>query len=327
MDIFVGCCGNAGLSLRDYSENFEVIEIQSTFYKLPSVKTAENWRQQVKKDFIFTMKAFQGITHPISSPTWRKAGSQKPVEKIENYGHLKPNKQNFECWANAVEICEALNAKVCVIQLPKSFICNEENARNIVEFFRNVERPLTIAIEVRHRSWDENPEMLKRSLGEIEATHIVDSLIKKPFLKSSIGYYRLHGLSKRLDYRYQYNDDEFLKLLEEVRKVSCRESFVMFNNLSMREDAIRFKGLIKDGFIPPLEGKSLEDRLRFILKGIRFPIKARELSDKRGYLLIRVNKKAFTLAEIIKMIGSKEFDSFDELLNSTKAGMFEKQKG
>ena len=326
LEIIVGCCGNAGLSLRDYSENFEVMEIQSTFYRLPSVKTAENWRQQVKEDFIFTMKAFQGITHPISSPTWRKAGSQKPVEKVENYGHLKPNEQNFECWANTAKICKALDAKVCVIQLPQSFTCDEENSKNIIEFFKNVERPFTIAIEVRHRSWDENPEILKRSLGEMEATHIVDPLIKKPFLKSKIGYYRLHGLSKRFDYRYQYNDDELFKLLEEVRKMACQESFVMFNNIAMREDATRFKRLVKDGFMLPLEGKSLEDRLRIILKSIKFPIKARELSDKRGYLLVRVNKKAFTLAEVIKMIGLKEFDSFDELLNLTKAGLLEKQK-
>jgi len=324
LKIIAGCCGNAGLSLKDYSENFEAIEIQSTFYRLPSIKTAENWRQQVKRDFIFTMKAFQGITHPISSPTWRKSGSQKPIEKVENYGHLKPNEQNFECWANTVKICKALNAKVCVIQLPPSFICNEENSKNIVEFFKNVERHFTIAIEVRHRSWDDDQEILKKSLKDIEAIHIVDPLIKKPFLKSKIGYYRLHGLSKRLDYRYQYNDDELIKLLEEVKNIGCQESFVMFNNLSMREDAIRFKGLVKYGSIPTLEGKSLEDRLRIIIKGIRFPIKARELSDKRGYLLIRFNKKTFTLAEVIKIIDLKEFNSFYELLNVIKAGLFEK---
>jgi uncharacterized protein YecE (DUF72 family) len=183
LKIIVGCCGNAGLSLREYSESFEVMEIQSTFYRLPSIKTAENWHQQVKKDFTFTMKAFQGITHPISSPTWRKAGSQKPVEKIENYGHLKPNEQNFGCWANTVKICKALDIKVCVIQLPKSFTCNEENSKNIIEFFKNVEKPFTIAIEVRNRSWNENPEILKRSLKEIEAIHVVDLLIKKALSK------------------------------------------------------------------------------------------------------------------------------------------------
>ncbi|MEM3437475.1 MAG: DUF72 domain-containing protein [Nitrososphaerales archaeon] len=324
MEIITGCCGNAGLSLKCYSENFKAIEIQSTFYKLPSVKTVENWRQQVKRDFIFNVKAFQGITHPISSPTWRKAGSQKPIEKVENYGHLKPNDQNFKCWTNTVKICKALNARVCIIQLPPSFVCNEENAKNIVEFFKNVERPFTIAIEVRHRSWYDHKEMLKQSLKKIEAIHIVDPLTRSPFLKGEIGYYRLHGLSKKLDYRYQYRDEDLLKLLREIKRIGCQESFVMFNNLSMREDAIRFKGLVKDGFLPVLEGKSLEDRLKIILKGIRFPIKARELSNKRGYLLIRIDNRTFNLAEVIKMINLEEFNSFEELLNAIKVDLFEK---
>jgi uncharacterized protein YecE (DUF72 family) len=267
------------------------------------------------------MKAFQGITHPIISPTWRKAGGQKPIEKIGNYGHLKPNKQNFECWANIVKTCKAFDAKVCVIQLPPSFTCNVENSKNIVEFFKNVERPFAIAIEVRHRSWDDNPDLLKESLKKIEAIHIVDPLIKKPFLKSNISYYRLHGLSKRLDYKYQYNDDELLRLLEEVSGIGCQQSYVMFNNIPMREDAIRFKRLVKDGFMPPLEGKSLEDRLRIILKGIKFPVQARELSDKRGYLLIRVDGKTFNLAEAIKTMGFKESNSFYELLNLIKGSI------
>ncbi len=159
MSIFVGCCDYAGLSLKEYSENFEVIETQSTFYKLPSATRAENWRQQVKMNFMFTVRAFQGITHPMSSPAWRKAGSQKPVEKIENYGHLKPREQNFECWANTIKICKALDSKVCVVQLPLSFICNEENSRNITEFFKNVERSFTVTIEFRHRSWDDDQEL------------------------------------------------------------------------------------------------------------------------------------------------------------------------
>lgn len=112
--------------------------------------------------------------------------------------------------------------------------------------------------------------------------------------------------------------------MEEVKKTSCQESFIMFNNLSMHEDAARFKRLAKDGLMPPLEGKSPEDRLGIILKGIRFPIKARELCEKRGYLLARVNKNAFTLAEVIKMIGSNEFISFDELFSLTKACLLEK---
>ncbi|MCP8304491.1 MAG: DUF72 domain-containing protein [archaeon] len=321
MEIFVGCCGTAGLSLKDYSDNFEVIEIQSTFYRLPFIKTVENWCKRVKKDFKFTVKAFQGITHPVNSPTWRRSGSQRPVEKVENYGHLKPTEENFECWKNTVEVCKILDARVCVVQLPPSFTCTEDNAKNMTEFFKNVEKPLKsvkIAIEVRHKSWYDNPSILRHSLEEIGAIQVLDPLSKELITKSSTCYYRLHGLGERFDYRYQHRDDELSKLLREVRKTGWSESFVMFNNLSMHEDAIRFKGLVEEGSLPPLEGGSLEERLRVVLKGIRFPINAEEISKRRGFLLIRIDERVSTLGEIVKMSGLKDFNSFVDLLKAIK---------
>jgi uncharacterized protein YecE (DUF72 family) len=302
------------LSLEEYSDRFEVIEVQSTFYRLPSINTANKWRQRAKRGFKFTVKAFQGVTHPISSPTWRKAGNQKPKERAESYGLLKPNEQNFKCWDNTVKICKALDAKVCVVQLPPSFKCNRENVGNMVDFFKGVDKPLSIAIEVRHKSWYDDPNVLKQSLESINAIHIIDPLIRKPVLKSEEGYYRLHGLGKRLDYRYQYSDNELLRLLKEIRGIGCSESFAMFNNMAMCEDAIRFRRLVKDGSPPPLEGRSLEKRLKVILKGILFPVKARELSEKRGHLLVRANSKTFTLTDAIKRSNVKVFNSFKDLL-------------
>ena len=83
----VGCCGLAGMSLSRYAEEFEVVELQSTFYRLPKPKTAKRWRESVRSDFEFTMKVFQGVTHPVSSPTWRRAGSQKPEAGPGGGGH------------------------------------------------------------------------------------------------------------------------------------------------------------------------------------------------------------------------------------------------
>ena len=48
--IKVGCCGWAK-SQKEYFENFPVIELQQTFYKLPDLKTAQKWREKAPKDF------------------------------------------------------------------------------------------------------------------------------------------------------------------------------------------------------------------------------------------------------------------------------------
>ncbi|NIN51751.1 MAG: DUF72 domain-containing protein, partial [Nitrososphaeria archaeon] len=69
----VGCCGFPG-SRKGYFNDFNLVEIQQTFYKMPRLETAQRWRQEAPNEFEFTLKAWQLITHPPTSPTYRKAG-------------------------------------------------------------------------------------------------------------------------------------------------------------------------------------------------------------------------------------------------------------
>ena len=49
--------------LSFYSQRFSTVESNSTFYKLPDVKTVESWIGQVPSTFQFAVKAPQTITH------------------------------------------------------------------------------------------------------------------------------------------------------------------------------------------------------------------------------------------------------------------------
>jgi len=235
--IKVGCCGLAGLSLSEYSKRFEVVELQSTFYKLPQPKTASRWRDSVADEFEFTMKAFQGITHPISSPTWRRAGNQKPRERQEAYGHLQLTQENFECWQKTLQIFSILRATFCVINLPPSFSRTEDNRERLLNFFK--ESNINIGIEFRHLSWYEEAQNTAEDLKKIGAVHIVDPLITKPLIEAKIQYFRLHGLGPK-PYIYKYSDDDLRRLREVVKEQSAETVYVMFNNITMREDAQRF---------------------------------------------------------------------------------------
>lgn len=97
MWVRIGYCGLSGLNLSRYAELFQTIEINSTFYKLPKRETAQQWYEKTEGKLIFCMKAFQGITHPLTSPTWKRAGTQRPKSMFENYGHLKPTRENVNC--------------------------------------------------------------------------------------------------------------------------------------------------------------------------------------------------------------------------------------
>jgi uncharacterized protein YecE (DUF72 family) len=71
LPIIVGCCGWPEARGR-YFQHFSVVELQDTFYDPPSLATIEKRRQEAPPDFIFTLKAWQLITHPPQSSTYRR---------------------------------------------------------------------------------------------------------------------------------------------------------------------------------------------------------------------------------------------------------------
>jgi uncharacterized protein YecE (DUF72 family) len=244
--IWVGCCGLAGLSWKDYESRFEAIEIQSTFYRLPRLSTAKSWREQAPK-LRFTVKAWQGVTHPTTSPTWRRAGTQRPAAHEEGYGHLQPTRNVFKAWQSTLEVCRELNAEACLIQLPPSFDMRKEHIENMVGFFEQIERTPVIAIEFRHDSWYRDQDELSRLLKRLRLTHVVDPLTQRAAHMEGVAYYRLHGRrlpGGRLDYRYRYTDDEIVRIKREVERSGGDRAYVFFNNLSMRDDAMKLLSLL-----------------------------------------------------------------------------------
>ncbi len=49
--------------LAYYSSQFDTVEVDSTFYRIPSQSAVENWRRQVPEGFLFALKFPQVITH------------------------------------------------------------------------------------------------------------------------------------------------------------------------------------------------------------------------------------------------------------------------
>ncbi|MDR7414623.1 MAG: DUF72 domain-containing protein, partial [Armatimonadota bacterium] len=83
--IWVGCCGFAR-KLEEYARHLPVVEVQQTFYRLPQMRTAQGWRRRVPEGFVFTLKAWQLITHPPTSPTYRRLGRPVPASQADRYG-------------------------------------------------------------------------------------------------------------------------------------------------------------------------------------------------------------------------------------------------
>ncbi len=227
----IGCCGFP-VKREEYYKNFSVVEVQQTFYKPPKPSTAKKWRKEAPKDFEFTVKAFQIITHPPNSPTYRRLGY-----KPKNAGFFKPCKEVFEAWEITREIARILKAKVILFQTPKSFKDTEENIRNMKDFFSSVERNFIFAFEPR--GWKD--ESVKAVCEELDLVHAVDPFVSKP-VYGKIYYFRLHGHTRM--YKHKYSEEELRWLASYVKSLD-REVYVMFNNVYMFKDARTFRSILK----------------------------------------------------------------------------------
>ncbi len=234
--IKVGCCGFP-VARKRYCREFEVVEIQKTFYQPPSLSTITRWKEEAPLGFEFTIKAWQLITHPPSSPTYRKLKESVTEEVKDLYGFFRPTPQVFSAWKRIKEIARMLGGKIIVFQSPPSFKPTPVNEKNIREFFRKIERQDFILVWEPRGKW--TTDKISSICSELDLIHCVDPFKDKPALSGKIRYFRLHGKG---GYKYQYKDEELIHL-----KKLCNFSgttYVMFNNTYMFEDAARFKKLI-----------------------------------------------------------------------------------
>ncbi len=245
MLVHVGCCGFA-ISRRKYYQEYDVVELQDTFYNPPDEAKLRKLRAEAPDDFIFTMKAWQAITHPPSSATWRRCKVKIPKERWNKYGFLRPTKENFDAWELIAKGAKAVNARVIVIQTPPSFGYSEENYKNVIDFFSSI-TPTDFIIGWEPRgAWKEHPDKVREIIEMFrELVHITDPLRALPVTLKEISYFRLHGIGgKEVNYRYKYTDEDLTKLRSVLNRLESKEAYVMFNNVYMASDAKRFKEIL-----------------------------------------------------------------------------------
>jgi len=232
----VGCCGFPG-GREKYFRQFKLVEVQQTFYKMPRLETALRWREEAPADFEFTLKAWQLITHPPTSPTYRKAGLKVLPGAEERYGFFRPSQEVLKAWEETQKFARALEAKVIVFQCPASFRETPENIANMRRFFASVRDSGFIFAWEPRGEW--NKSVVKDLCSELGLIHCVD-----PFEGESLHgeprYFRLHGGP---GYRHRYSEEELVRLKD---RLGDGESYVLFNNLNMYQDALAFIRLLGD---------------------------------------------------------------------------------
>ncbi|MDR3617371.1 MAG: DUF72 domain-containing protein [Candidatus Obscuribacterales bacterium] len=229
----IGCCG-PGMSLAKYRAIFRVLEVQQTFYQPPRVQTLQKWRAGSDPDFEFAIKAWQLITHPATSPTYRRITRPLTDKEKGDAGSFRMTAIVKDALTVTYESAAALSAKSILFQCPKSFLPSAQNQARMRRFFSSIDRPQGVDFYFEPRgAW--SPVLIRKLCVELNLFHAVDPLVNETTTPEKI-YFRLHGVD---GYRYQYTDEDLQKISQIV--ASKESGYVLFNNTAMIDDALRFK--------------------------------------------------------------------------------------
>ncbi len=237
----IGCCGWSEAKSK-YFADFPIVELQSTFYELPSLALANKWCSLAPDSFQFCVKAWQLITHTPASPTYRKLKVKLSAAEHDLVGRFQPTEQVKLAWERTAAIARALDARVVLFQCPASFRPEPENLRNLRDFFSRIKRgPLELAWEPRG---DWPSDLVAGLCQDFALLRCLDPFATDPTEEPAL-YWRLHGKG---GYSYRYSEDD----LEELRRVwqQCASKakgprYIFFNNIWMKEDARRFQQRIR----------------------------------------------------------------------------------
>ena len=215
-------------ALHFLGQYINIVEINSTFYRLPIMRISLSWVKKVEgfPDFLFAVKLHQVFTHN------RKDFSQKEVDEF---------KLGIEPLVSTGRLAAIL------LQFPWSFTNTISNMKYLIKLFE-LFSGFPLALEIRHGSWED------ARFCEVLAEHKVCFVnIDQPLINNSIApsaivthpefsYVRLHGRNyndwfrdgagRDARYNYLYAKGELEDWVERIKNLGKKSGkvFVITNN-------------------------------------------------------------------------------------------------
>jgi uncharacterized protein YecE (DUF72 family) len=205
-----------------YSEHFPVVEVNTTFYRIPHPRVMEQMEKKTPPGFRFLVKGPQSLTHERRLDAESIAAFQDCLEPLRAAGKLDG----------------------VLLQFPWSFK-PDSNSWRLLAGARQGLSEHKLFVEFRHASWDQ-PETFTRLRDHALGYCVVDEPrlegLMPPVveLTSPAGYVRFHGRNSatwwgrgRGDrYDYLYSDAELREWVGKIHDLAARAErvYVFFNN-------------------------------------------------------------------------------------------------
>jgi uncharacterized protein YecE (DUF72 family) len=201
--------------LRAYSKLFDYVEVNTTFYHMPSLKTVKSWRHRVSPGFTFSVKCHQRATHGLGLT---------PVE--ETYRVLE------QMWM----VLRVLRSEYLVLQTPPSLAVDEEKVREVASLLPSS------GLDFAQVFWDARSpnglthvKTLRAEMLREGIIPVIDLAKESPVLGTGILYSRMFGPST-------FNGDLLSKISRRVTGWRGDTVVLTFHGGNMYTDALRYKG-------------------------------------------------------------------------------------
>ncbi|HVV58867.1 MAG TPA: DUF72 domain-containing protein [Gaiellaceae bacterium] len=243
--------------LAYYAERYSSVEVDSTYYRVPTEQMVRGWAERTPDGFVVHVKAFGLMTrHPVrieqvppdlrdGLPVDHRGRVDRPPRELRGLV--------FDAFLDALEpLREAGKLGGILFQLPP-YVTWKPSSLDYLEWANERLRGLRMLVEPRHRSWfaeDVRAELLRwleeRRLSwvvvdapKVDAGNVPATLVA---VTSPLAYVRFHGrnaatwnvrggsAAERFD--YLYSAEELREWVEPLRELSgeAEEVYAFFNN-------------------------------------------------------------------------------------------------
>lgn len=211
--------------LAHYATIFPIVEIDTSFYRIPPVAHVQSWARRTPERFRFTAKMPQEVTH-----VRRLVDAGEAIDEF--YRSMEP-------------LVAAGKLSAVLVQLPPSLAFHAPTVR---AFYERLPRRVPVAVEFREPSW-----RAEASWALLEEFGFAATVVDEPKLPIDLrvtapfSYVRWHGHGTSLWYDYTFSPEELAAWIPRLAELGAKAPSVLaFFNNHFRGDAPMNAGQLRD---------------------------------------------------------------------------------
>jgi uncharacterized protein YecE (DUF72 family) len=245
--------------LRFYAEQFNTVEVDSTYYALPAERNAKLWAERTPAGFLFNIKPFALMTQHTAEMARlpKQLCEMVPAEERSNRHLTRPSKEVVDMafqmfWCAISPLREAGKLGMLAFQFPPYFIPKPANLDYVASLPERLPGA-SIAIEFRHPSWVRDETRRTETMNFLRSHGLYYTSIDAPEHSSIVPsfieatgdqvYVRFHGRNRENwfkrnitaaeRFKYLYSGRELQSLargFDNLEKQGVKRAYAIFNN-------------------------------------------------------------------------------------------------